>query len=174
MNRMILSIAIISSLSVACGGEQETVVVSEPAPNTAEPAQNTATVADAATNSGKSDEAPKAIEGKSTAVSASGSEESAPGGFNVGSTVSCNWQNMGIYFSATIERVNGQNVSVLYSDGDREDTTISKCRLGSEGSLDGDLNAAMEELGEEWAEEFEDEMEDALEELNEALEAFDF
>jgi len=136
----------------------------------------------AAASTGKSIAAPAGSTGKSAGVPGTAmAVGGGPGGFTVGSTVSCNWQDHGMYFSATIERVNGDNLSVLYADGDREDTTVSKCRLGSAGSIDGEFNAAMEEaaaevgaaleeLGDDWAEDFEDEMEEAMEEMEDALE----
>ena len=193
MKRILLSVALISSFSVACGGGgDDAVAVAEPAAAAAAPTAAAAapTAAAAAPSTGKSAEAPAASTGKGPGAPAGAVPAAAPSGsFAVGSTVSCNWQNLGMYFSGTIERINGNNISVLYSDGDREETTISNCHLGAAGSIDGDfaaameeaaaeMEAAMEEIGDEWAEdwaeEFEDEMEDAMEELNAALEDLNF
>ena len=40
----------------------------------------------------------------------------------------CNWQNRGKYYSARITAKNGSRISVNYDDGDRENTSVSRCR----------------------------------------------
>lgn len=48
--------------------------------------------------------------------------------WKAGTRVSCNFQGQGKYYPGTIKNMAGEGVSIHYDDGDREDTTIGRCR----------------------------------------------
>jgi hypothetical protein len=50
------------------------------------------------------------------------------GGMMEGSAVSCRWKNGNTWYPGVIVRKTGHNVFIHYSDGDKEHTTLSKCR----------------------------------------------
>jgi hypothetical protein len=50
------------------------------------------------------------------------------GGMMEGSPVSCRWKNGGTWYPGVIARKTGEHVFIHYSDGDKENTTLSKCR----------------------------------------------
>jgi len=50
------------------------------------------------------------------------------GGLSVGARVQCNWKNLGVYYSGKIVGRDGKKLKIHYDDGDRETTTIGRCR----------------------------------------------
>jgi len=48
--------------------------------------------------------------------------------WNVGTRVQCNWKGRGRYYHGTIGRKDGDQVFINYDDGDKELTTIGRCR----------------------------------------------
>jgi len=59
-----------------------------------------------------------------------GAKKSGSGGdgFGVGARVQCNWKNLGVYYSGKIVGRDGKKLKIHYDDGDRETTTIGRCR----------------------------------------------
>lgn len=56
--------------------------------------------------------------------------------FEVGDRVECNWKNGGRMYPGIIAEKTGAAVFIHYNDGDKEHTTIHKCRLlGSSGFM---------------------------------------
>jgi hypothetical protein len=64
-----------------------------------------------------------------------GTEEWAPAyrvgkaNIHAGDTVYGNWQNKGLYYEGTVTSRDGDNIHILYTDGDEEDTTIGLIRM---------------------------------------------
>ena len=60
------------------------------------------------------------------------------GGLGEGSSVECRWKNGTTWYPGTIAKKTGKQVFIHYNDGDKEDTTLDKCRAagGSSGGLD--------------------------------------
>lgn len=50
------------------------------------------------------------------------------GELGVGSAVSCKWKNGGTWYPGVIAEKTGSKVFINYNDGDKEHTTLSKCR----------------------------------------------
>lgn len=48
--------------------------------------------------------------------------------FNVNDRVECRWKNGSKWYSGVIAEKTGKQVFIHYDDGDKEHTTISKCR----------------------------------------------
>jgi len=48
--------------------------------------------------------------------------------WNVGTRVQCNWKGRGKYYPGVIGRKDGDQVFINYNDGDKELTTIGRCR----------------------------------------------
>jgi len=51
-----------------------------------------------------------------------------PVDWNVGTRVQCNWKGHGKYYPGVIGRKDGDQVFINYNDGDKELTTIGRCR----------------------------------------------
>jgi hypothetical protein len=51
-----------------------------------------------------------------------------PYDWRVGTRVECNFKNSGKWFSGRITRLNNENLSVAYDDGDKENTKTGACR----------------------------------------------
>ena len=48
--------------------------------------------------------------------------------WQVGTRVSCNWLGRGKYYRGVIGRKNGDQIFINYDDGDKEQTTVGRCR----------------------------------------------
>jgi hypothetical protein len=51
-----------------------------------------------------------------------------PYNWAVGTAVHCNFQNAGTWYPGRITALSGNRISILYEDGDRENTTTGRCR----------------------------------------------
>lgn len=51
------------------------------------------------------------------------------GTIRAGTAVQCNWKGKGSYYNGWVTAISGEKVSVRYVDGDKEKTTLDKCRL---------------------------------------------
>lgn len=51
-----------------------------------------------------------------------------PVDWRAGSALQCNWQNRGRYFPGVVEKIDGERITFLYTDGERETMTIARCR----------------------------------------------
>jgi nitrite reductase/ring-hydroxylating ferredoxin subunit len=64
---------------------------------------------------------------------------SALADFNVNDRVECRWKNGSTWYPGVIVEKTGKQVFIHYNDGDKEHTTINKCRKISSASSSGSL-----------------------------------
>jgi len=50
-----------------------------------------------------------------------------------GVRVQCNWKGEGRYFWGVISDLTGSRLAISYDDGDRENTTLARCRIPFKG-----------------------------------------
>lgn len=60
---------------------------------------------------------------------------SAMAQIEIGSRVECNWKNGGRWYTGTVAEKTGAAVFIKYDDGDKEHTTVDKCRALSVGPM---------------------------------------
>lgn len=51
----------------------------------------------------------------------------------VGTAVQCNWQGKGDWYNGFVTGLKGDKLGVRYADGDKESTTLSRCRIADDG-----------------------------------------